>query len=115
MLEAPHIIINQRRLVHTYYGRPQMPNPGPRISAVAQSDFLNDEGLLQLFLSSTDRQRDELFVNAADAARITGLSRRTIESWIEAGSIQAVRVGKKNYQIYRPSLIEYLKARTSAA
>ncbi len=95
-----------------------MPNPGPtspRIRPSITALSLHEEELLQLYLASPDGQRDQLFVSTAGAARITGLSRRTIESWIEAGSIQAVRVGKKNYQIYRESLMEYLKSRASAA
>ncbi|MGH8245977.1 MAG: helix-turn-helix domain-containing protein [Gammaproteobacteria bacterium] len=86
----------------------------PRDSASGPYASLNEEELLQFFLSLPGKQRNELFVNTAGAAGTTGLSQRTIQSWIEAGSIQAVRVGKK-YQIYRQSLLDHLQRKASAA
>lgn len=65
------------------------------------------EDLLNLFLSLPPKQRLHRFADTARAAEITGLTQRTIQMWIEFGSIRAVHVGRK-YQIDLDSLKSYL-------
>jgi len=69
-----------------------------------------NEELLELYLSMPRRQREERFADTAQAAEITGLSVRTIQSWIESGVVRAIPVGKK-YRVDITSLRGYLKAR----
>ncbi len=66
--------------------------------------------LLNLFLSLTPQQRQLRFADTSRAAQITGLTQRTIQMWIEFGSIDAVHVGRK-YQIDLESLRNYLVSR----
>ena len=73
---------------------------------------LSREQLLELYLSALEPQRRELFVETARAAAMVGVSQRTIQVWIEVGSVKAIRVGKK-YQVYLKSLREFLRARTN--
>lgn len=72
---------------------------------------LTDEELLELYLSLPKEQREKRFIDTAQAAEITGLSVRTMQSWIESGVVRAVHIGKK-YQVDLDSLREYLKDRT---
>ncbi len=71
---------------------------------------LTDEELLEYYLSLPSNQRDEIFIDSASAAKITGLSRRTIQLWIESGAVRAIVVGRK-YRIVSDSLRSYLKNR----
>ena len=66
-----------------------------------------NEELLKLYLSLPKRERDEKFVDTARAAEITGLTRRTIQLWIEVGAVRAIHVGKK-YEIELDSLVQRL-------
>ena len=68
-----------------------------------------NEELLELYLSLPKRQREERFADTAQAAEITGLSVRTIQSWIESGVVRAINIGKK-YRVDVDSLRGYLKA-----
>ena len=75
---------------------------------------LSEYPLLDLFLSCNKEQREANFASTARVAELTGLSVRTIQSWIDIGQVQAVRIGKK-YQIHMDSLKEALKRQTSMA
>ncbi|HSE23942.1 MAG TPA: helix-turn-helix domain-containing protein [Pyrinomonadaceae bacterium] len=66
--------------------------------------------LLELYLSLSPKQRDLKFADTASAAKITGLTQRTIQLWIEFGVIAAIPIGRK-YKIELDSLIAYLKSR----
>jgi excisionase family DNA binding protein len=74
----------------------------------------SDDELLDLFLAATEVQRLELFADTARAAQISGLSRRTIQVWIDSGAIRAIPIGKK-YQVYLTSLVKYLSQKVKAA
>jgi len=64
-------------------------------SALNPSFDHTDEQLLDLYLSLPEAQRQERFVSTLRAARFVGLSQRTMQLWIECGTIQAVTVGRK--------------------
>jgi excisionase family DNA binding protein len=66
--------------------------------------------LLNIFLGLPVKQREQRFADTASAAKITGLTQRTIQLWIEFGVIRAIPIGRK-YQIDLESLIAYLKSR----
>jgi len=67
-----------------------------------------EEELLELYLSLPKKQREERFINTAHAAELTGLAVRTIQFWIENGTVRAVPIGKK-YRVDLISLREHLK------
>jgi excisionase family DNA binding protein len=69
--------------------------------------------LLMLYLSLIRSERDRLFAATARAAELTGVSQRTIERWIEGGAVQAIHVGR-NFQVFLPSLEEYLTRRSDS-
>ena len=72
---------------------------------------LNDnpgEDLLNVYLSMPVKERQKRFSDTATAAQMTGLAQRTIQLWIEVGSIQAVPVGRK-YQVDLNSLWAHLR------
>jgi excisionase family DNA binding protein len=73
----------------------------------------SDTALLNLFLTLDKTERRKHFACTLRASEIVGVSRRTIQLWIEMGQIQAVRVSKK-YQVHLPSLEEYLNESMAA-
>jgi excisionase family DNA binding protein len=73
-------------------------------------ETLAAEDLLSLYLSLPGEKRQQKFVNTSEAARMVGLSRRTIQMWIEGGLIAAIKIGRK-YQVSLDSLTAYLKSR----
>ncbi len=76
----------------------------------SESVDLESEDLLALWLALPKARREEKFADTARAAEITGLSRRTIQFWIEIGSIKATTIGRK-YEVDIDSLTQYLKDR----
>ncbi len=70
----------------------------------------SDRELLNFYLKLIPRERKALFAGTARTSGLVGLCQRTIECWIETGEIRAVRVGKK-YQVYLPTLQQYLSNR----
>jgi excisionase family DNA binding protein len=66
-----------------------------------------DEELLNLYLSLTPAPREKIFISTAQAAKITGVSMRTIQLWIECGTVRAISIGKR-YRIVLESLKEHL-------
>jgi len=52
-------------------------------------------------------KRKQLFVDTAAAAQIAGVSRRTVQDWINSGKLTSLRIGKK-YQVLLDSLLKYL-------
>lgn len=81
-----------------------------RQTVQTRSSKLTGEELLSLFLSLSPQQRRLRFADTYRAAQLTGLTQRTIQMWIEFGSIGAVHVGRK-YQIDLESLKSYLVSR----
>ena len=76
-----------------------------------ESDNDNDSNdLLDMYLTLPHKQREQRFADTASAARITGLTQRTIQLWIEFGAIRAIPIGRK-YKIDLESLKSYLKSR----
>lgn len=73
----------------------------------AQADF-SDTKLLELYLSLPPTAREKVFVDTAQAARVTGVSMRTIQLWIESGAVRAIAIGRK-YQVVLDSLKAHLK------
>ena len=67
-----------------------------------------EEDMLDEYLKLSKQQRQDRFMGTASAAEFTGLSIRTIQSWIESGRVRAFALGKK-YQLDVTSLKEYLK------
>jgi excisionase family DNA binding protein len=68
------------------------------------------EDLLEQYLSLPDDQREQKFPTTERAAELTGMSRRTIQYWVEIKDIEAIFVGKI-CRIRLDSLMTYLKSR----
>ncbi len=79
-----------------------------RAAAQTQSTAFTGIALLQLYLATPRRQRGEQFVSTARAAEVAGVSRRTIQSWIDCGDLSAIRIGKR-YKVSRDSFREFLQ------
>jgi excisionase family DNA binding protein len=79
-----------------------------RAAVQAQSTALAVGELLNLYLATPHKQREEQFVSTARAAEIAGVSRRTIQSWIDCGDLSAIRIGK-TYRVSLDSLREFLQ------
>jgi excisionase family DNA binding protein len=75
----------------------------------AATDNASDD-LLQQYLSLPAGQREQEFINTARAAKYVGVSRRTIQFWIEVGDIKAVAIGK-NYKVHLKSLVAHIQKR----
>ncbi len=56
--------------------------------------------LLDMYLTLPHKQREQRFADTASAARITGLTQRTIQLWIEFGAIRAIPIGRKYRSIW---------------
>jgi excisionase family DNA binding protein len=69
---------------------------------------LTDAQLLSLYLSLYPASREKIFINTAQAAKSTGVSMRTIQLWIECGTVRAIIVGRK-YRIVLDSLRAHLE------
>jgi excisionase family DNA binding protein len=69
---------------------------------------LTDTQLLSLYLSLSPASREKIFVSTAQAAKITGVSMRAIQLWIESGAVRAIVIGRK-YRIVLESLHEHLR------
>jgi excisionase family DNA binding protein len=83
-------------------------------SHALREEMLNspEHELLERYLALPAGIRDQQFPNTANAASIVGLSRRTIQFWIEIGEVQAVLIGGK-YRVSIDSLRDYLRRRGS--
>ena len=73
---------------------------------------LQEAELLSLYLSLPLASREQAFISTAQAARITGLSMRTIQLWIENGAVRALVIGRK-YRIVVESLRAHLETQMS--
>jgi excisionase family DNA binding protein len=88
--------------------RPYYGPPGTERRGAAET--LAAEDLLNLYLSLPEERRRQKFAKTSEAARMVGLSQRTIQMWIEGGLIAAIKIGRK-YQVSLDSLRAYLKSR----
>ena len=68
----------------------------------------NNRKLLQLYLGLTKKSRALQFVTTARASKITGLSQRTIQFWVQVGHVDALFIGRK-WLVCVKSLVEYLE------
>jgi excisionase family DNA binding protein len=84
----------------------------PDIASSAKLARLSDTQLLDLYLSLPPAVRENVFVNTAQAARVTGVSMRTIQLWIESGAVRAIAIGRK-YQVVLESLRAHLRGQMS--
>jgi len=83
----------------------------PHITSSLTTEESDESGdLLDMYLTLPHKQREQRFADTASAARITGLTQRTIQLWIEFGAIRAIPIGRK-YKIDLESLKDYLKSR----
>jgi len=69
---------------------------------------LTDNELLSLYLSLSPTVREQTFITTTQAAEITGVSKRTIQFWIECGVVRALSIGRK-YKIVLRSLRAHLE------
>jgi excisionase family DNA binding protein len=53
------------------------------------------DALLKQWLSLPPLERDRKFIDTARAAVMAGVTRRTIQAWIDAGEIRALCIGRK--------------------
>lgn len=81
----------------------------PDTALSAKAARLSDTQLLDLYLSLPPVARENIFVNTAQAARVTGVSMRTIQHWIESGAVRAIAIGRK-YLVVLESLRAHLKS-----
>jgi excisionase family DNA binding protein len=82
---------------------------GQRLADQAEVEPPLPESLLELFLRLSVTERGAEFVGTDRAAELLGVSRRTIQLWIELGVIRAVRIGKR-YEVSLSSVRDYLRA-----
>lgn len=87
-------------------------NDAPRGFAQSGPARVPESELVQLYLTMPRTQRDKRFAGTARAAERAGLSRRTIQFWIETGAIQAIPVGRK-YKVDLDSLKDYLVSQSN--
>jgi excisionase family DNA binding protein len=80
----------------------------PDTASSANIAGLSDTKILELYLSLPPTARERVFVDTCQAARLTGVSMRTIQLWIESGAIRAIAIGRK-YRVVLDSLRAHLK------
>jgi len=81
--------------------RPAWARTGPRRESA--------ETLVEKFLHASAQERRKNFADTARAAEFAGVSRRTIQNWIQIGEVRAVRLGRKKYFVHLDSLVNWLK------
>ena len=67
------------------------------------------EHLLQLYLSLPADRREQMFPGTMRAAKLVGISRRTIQFWVEIGKVEAISVGRK-YKVHLESLLALIQS-----
>jgi excisionase family DNA binding protein len=72
----------------------------------------NREYLPEHYLSLPEDQREQKFPTTERAAQLTGMSRRTIQYWVEREDNEAIFVGKI-CRVRLDSLVTYLKSRVN--
>jgi transposase len=66
--------------------------------------------LMEHYRKLEEAARREEFVSAAQAARFSECTPRTIYDWVNAGRVQAIRLNQRKLRVHKPSLLAYLKA-----
>jgi excisionase family DNA binding protein len=82
------------------------------LASPVEAASLSDAELLSVYLSLPAADRQGTFISTAQAAEITGVSMRTIQLWIECGSVRAIFIGRK-YRIVLESLRAHLEVQMS--
>jgi hypothetical protein len=73
------------------------------------SGFGADEReLLENYIALSPSERRKRFAPTSLTARQFGIPQRTLQAWIEAGLVGALRIGT-NYRVYVPSVEVYLR------
>jgi len=67
------------------------------------------EHLIQLYLSLPADRREQVFPGTTRAAKLVGISRRTIQFWVEIGKVEAISVGRK-YKVHLESLLALIQS-----
>lgn len=80
------------------------------LSFIPSENGPSTKDLLELYLAASAQERGKLFLDTERAAQLTGLSRRTIQFWIETGVVKAIAIGRR-YEVYLPTLTSYLQTR----
>jgi hypothetical protein len=70
------------------------------------------EELLKQYLSLPEDQREQKFPTTKRAAQLIGMSRRTIQYWIEIEDVEAIFIGKI-CRVRLDSLVTYLNGRVN--
>lgn len=86
---------------------PQDPSM-PEFASSSRIANSTDADLLRLYMSLPPASREATFISTAQAAATTGVSMRTIQLWIECGTVRAIMVGRK-YRILLNSLVRHLE------
>lgn len=82
-------------------------DPSPRCPVLPTCDL----ELLDLYLELGPKERERRFADTYRTAQLVGVTRRTIQLWIDAGSIRAIQIGRK-YQVALDSVWAHLRACT---
>jgi hypothetical protein len=84
-------------------------------SKVIHACCLKDQtdALLKEWLSLPPLERDRRFIDTACAAGLAGVTRRTIQAWIDGGEIKALCIGRKLH-VDSDSLQERIRSETHA-
>jgi len=53
--------------------------------------------LLQRYLALSSLERKREFAGTAETANLLGLSRRTVQLWVETGIVKSVSIGRKHF------------------
>jgi excisionase family DNA binding protein len=67
------------------------------------------EDLFQQYLSLPVVQREKEFVSTARAAKCVGVSRRTVQYWVQTGKVKAIFIGRK-CKVHIKSLLDYVQS-----
>ncbi|MBX7223008.1 MAG: helix-turn-helix domain-containing protein [Blastocatellia bacterium] len=65
------------------------------------------EKLIDLYLNSSPKDRNKLFAPAARVAERLGVTQRTVQYWVENGSLQCINIGHRRL-VYLKSLGAFL-------
>lgn len=73
-------------------------------------NLADSDTCLELFLSTSPRNRAALFGRVSEVAELAGVRPRTVRRWIESGAVEAIYVGGR-YWVWRVSFTKYLESR----
>ena len=67
--------------------------------------------LVRNYLRLTPDERRRLFLTTRQAARLVGTAQRTVQSWINEGKLEAIRLGGR-YLVHSASLARLVRSAT---